>query len=314
MGALWAGVAVAAGSAIMGAKQNADAADENERRAGESKKDYANRLKAAAEVAKKMSKEYDEIVENRPGLSWESFVRDKMRSLNDPFLRDAYTNAKKQDFENMRAFADAATSDNVENLQEVADRLSGGRWKDIIDQRDKLVLETDAAERYARTYELAAPVRTGASTVKYDNKGNLIEGQRSDKQAFQIANEVQTDVEREQKSDLRQLETDRLSAAESQVEKARSYLGFFDATGYATAAEADRSNLVHGRQQTDEERQFELFKLFAGAAAGITATQPSYVNPGVGNELISSGMQLASSSISAYNNKPKGQGSGGTYS
>lgn len=300
MGALWAGVAVAAGSAVIGAKQNADAADANSDAQALSRKDYAARLQAAARIAKEMSAEYDSIVGERPDLSWESFVKDKMKALNDPFLREAYTNAKSEDFNKMREFAKQATADNVDNLQSVADKLSNGKWKEIIDKRDNLVLNTDAASRLARTYELAAPLRTGASTVKYDNKGQLIEGQRADKQAFTVAQEVQTQIEQEQKSDLRMLENDRLNAAASQTAKANQFMQFFDATGYATAAEADRTNLVHGYQAVDEQRQFELYKLFAGAASGIAPVQPTYQNTGAGNELISAGVKLGAESLSNY--------------
>lgn len=305
MGAVWAGVAVAAGSAIYGAKQNADAADANDQARLESKEDYARRLQEGAKIAAQLEAEYNNIVANRPGLSWESFVKDKIKALNDPYLRQVYTQAKKEDFERMREFAKQASTDNVENLVSVADKLSNGKWQEAIDKRNKLVLETDAASRFARTYELAAPVRTGASTVRYDSKGQLIEGQRADKQAFSIANEVQTEVEREQKQDLRQLENDRLGAAQSQVEKARGFMEFFDATGYATAAEADRTKLVHGYQMADEERQFEIYKLFAQASSGLAPVQPQYQSTGVGNQLISSGVQLASTSLSNYGNTTK---------
>lgn len=305
MGALWAGVAVAAGSAIYGASQNSKAQGANEDALNLSREDYRARLIAGAKMAKELNAQYNEIVGERPDLSWESFVGDKIKSLNDPWLREAYTNAKKEDFDRWREFAERASVDNVENLESVADELSNGKWQDIIDQRNKLVLETNAADRYARSYELAAPVRTGASTVRYDNEGRLIEGQRADKQAFNIATEVQTAVEQEQKQDLRQLETDRLSAAERQSEKARDYMQWFDGTGYATAAEADRSKLLHGYQQTDEERAFRLFEMFAGASAGITPVAPAYQNSGPGNQLIASGVQLAGSTLSAYGNQTK---------
>jgi len=305
MGAAWASVAISAASAAYGAKQNSDAKKANSQMANESKEDYAARLRAAGVMAAEFEKQYNELTESRPGLSWESFVRDKIKAINDPFLRQFYTTAKQEDFDRLREFAKAATNDNVSNLEAVADRLSGGKWKETIDKRNELVFNTNAAGRMARSYELAAPVRTAASTVRYDDKGQLIEGQRADKQAFQIATEVQTEIEREQKQDLRHLETDRLSAAQSQVEKARGFMEFFDATGYATAVEADRSKLVHDYQIADEDRAFEIYKMFAAGASDITPTQPTYQNPGAGNALITSGVSGVTSGLSAYSDKQK---------
>jgi hypothetical protein len=292
------GAAIAAfasiGTAAYGAYQNKKAGDANEEAQALSRKDYAERLRAAGIAAKELNDQYNEIVKDRPNLSWESFVGDKIKAINDPYLRQFYTNAKKEDFDRMREFAQTATTDNIENLQSAADKLSNGRWKEIITKRDDLVLNTDAASRMARTYELAAPVRTGASTVKYDSKGQLVEGQRADKQAFSVAQEVQTQIEQEQKQDLRQLENDRLNAATSQSAKASQFMQFFDATGYATAAESDRSNLVNSYQAIDEQRAFDIYKMFAGASAGIAPVQPTYQSEGAGNELISAGVKLGS--------------------
>ncbi len=304
--AAWATAAVGAASAAYGASQNSKAAKANQNAYDQTRDDYASRLKLAAEGAAALNEQYNSIVGERPGLSWEEFVKDKIRAINDPFLREFYTKAKKEDYEQLREFAKMATTDNVENLQAAADKISNGRWNEMIDKRNELVLNTDASSRYARAYELSAPIRTDASTVKYEG-GKLIEGQRADKQAFSIANEVQTQVEQEQKADLRALETDRLGAAERQAEKARGFMEFFDATGYATAAEADRTKLVHGYQQMDEERAFSLYEMFAGAAAGITPGDPNYQNAGPGNELISGGIKLATTGLSNYGNAQKQQ-------
>ena len=295
MGAIAAFASI--GTAAYGAYQNNQTANANEEAQALSRQDYAKRLQEAGRIAKELNDQYNQIVGERPNLSWESFIGDKIKAINDPFLREFYTNAKKEDFARMREFAQTATTDNVENLQSAADKLSNGKWKEIIDKRDNLVLNTDAASRMARTYELAAPVRTGASTVKYDSKGQLVEGQRADKQAFSVAQEVQTQIEQEQKQDLRQLENDRLNAA-SQTAKASQFMQFFDATGYATAAESDRTNLVNGYQAVDESRAFDIYKMFAGASSGIAPVQPTYQSSGAGNELISAGVKLGSQYIS----------------
>jgi len=299
------GAVIGLGTAVYGASQNAKVEDANQERFEISREDYTSRLQESAKIMAGMESEYNALLEERPDLRWSEFVKDKTRALADPALREFYTNAKEEDFDVMRQLAKAGSSDNLDNVITLADELSGGKWKDYVDKRNELVMETNAADRYARSYELSAPVRTGASTVKYDDQGQLIEGQRADKQAFDIATEVDTQIKQEQKQDLRLLQQDTLGAAERQTQRATDFMGFFDATGYATAAEADRSALLHDYQQTDEQRQFDLYKMFAGAAAGITPTDPRYVSPTGGNELISGGVKLASNSLSNYGNETK---------
>jgi len=315
-----ASVAVSAASAYSGAQQNKKAAAANDAAQALSREDYNNRLAAAAKMAGQLNEEYNELTKKRPDLTWSNFVKDKIRAIDDPYLRESYTNAKEEDFNKMRDFAKAASSDNIDTVREAADKLSNGKWREIIDKRDKLVLNTDAASRMSRAYELAAPIRTGASTVRYDEKGRLIEGQRADKQAFNVAQEVQTQIEQEQKQDLRLLENDRMGAAQSQTEKAKSFMQFFDATGYATAAESDRTNLLNNFQIKDEDRAFDIYKLFAQAASGITPTQPTYQSTTGGNALISEGVRSGTEALKTYSayktdqdNKAAAAKAAGTY-
>lgn len=302
MGAIaaWGSLALGAGSLGLGLSQNSQTNNANQEAYRASQDDYAARLKAAGEMASQLNAQYNEIVANRPDLTWESFVKDKIKAINDPFLREFYTKAKKEDFAAMKEFADAATNQNSDNLLGVADKISGGRFKEFIRQRDDLVLKTDAASRMARAQELSAPMRTNADTVRYGSQGRLVEGQRADKQVFDVAQEVITETEREKKADLRQLEVDRLSAAQSSVQKASDFMGFFDATGYATAIEQDRSDKLFGFQALDEERSFRLYEMLAGASAGLTPSQPTYAQPGAGNSLIASGIQAGTSALSSF--------------
>jgi hypothetical protein len=297
-----AGLIVAGGTAAAGAYQNKKNREANAQARGESMEDYQARLDQAADSARILEKEYNELIKSRPNVSWESFVRNKIKAIDDPELRRFYDEAKEEDFNRMREFAKIASSDNTDNLMEAADRLSGGdgAFAAAIKRRNDLVLNTDAAGRFARSYELAAPIRTGATTTKYDSQGNLVEGQRSDKQAFSIANEVQTAVEQEQKSDLASLERDRISAAASQVEKARGFLSFYDPTGFASNIDDTRMAAEMDYQSADEQRAFQMYSMFANAASGISPTTPTYADPNAGNELIAAGIKSGSDAIGSY--------------
>lgn len=302
MAAIFAAIALSAASTAYGVSQNAKAEKKNELARQDSQEGYEARLELAAEQAKIFSEQYNEITKSRPNLDWNSFVKEKIAAIDDPYLRQVYTQAKEEDFARMQSFANKATDSNTKNLLQVADDLSGGpgKFREITKKRDELVMNTNAAGRLARTYELAAPLRTGASSVKYDESGNPIPGQRADAQVFNIAQEVNTAIEQEQKQDLRQLEVDRLGAAQSQVEKARAFMPFFDATGTALALDQERFKTQNMFQLLDEQRAFDMYSAFAQGAAGITPQQPNYVNPGPGNELIKSGVQLGANAISSY--------------
>lgn len=304
MGAIWGAVAAAAISAGVGVYQNSRAESANEEATQQSRADYEARVKAAGKAAAEMLKQYNEVVEQRPGTDWNTFARNYIRALDDPSLREAYANAKDEDFAKMREFAEAASEDNVDTLLETFDRLNGGRGQEVLDERTRMVLDIDASDRYARAYELAAPIRTNPSTVRYDTTGRLVEGQRADKQAFDIAQEVITETDRERLANITQLENDRLRASESQQEKALDFLSFYDSTGFATALEDQRSSREFALQAIDEQRAWDLFSSFAQGATGMQPVQPNLQSTTAGNELISQGVRLAAG---AYSDYQKGQ-------
>lgn len=321
MGAIaaWAGVAIAAGSAAYGASENAEAEDANSAMRQESKDDYEFRLKQTGEWAKKLQDQYNKIVKDRPNLDWATYVKEQIRNINDPAVRNFYVNAKQEDFDNLQRFAQSATKGNTQSLIDTAEEISGGRWRDSMNRRAELINSTTAADRYARANELVAPTIMDPSTVRYDEQGRLIEGQRADKQRFNIALEQQVAAEQEQKADLRSYTSDIMSAAQSQQQKATDFLQFFDPTGFGAAFASQQAADSKGYQNLDETRAWSIYDRFASAAAGIQPTQPTYQDPNPGNAMIADAIKSGSSSIMDYykaqQNKPKATGSttGSTY-
>ena len=310
----WIAAIVGIASVAGGVYQNSQQNKFNQNLYNQSREDYAMRLKLAAEGAKLLGDQYNKVQEERPDLTWEGYVGELVKALKDPRLLEAYHNAKQEDFNVLRKLAETASDDNTKQFQKTFDQLSHGKGDEIVDQRNKLVLEDDTAQRYARALELRSP-SIGAGTVKYDSKGQLVEGQRADKAVFDTAYETVVETNRERKADLRALEGDRSTAAQSQQEKAKNFMGFYDYTGYSTANFDNQRKQQLEFQMRDEERAFELYKLFAAGSAGIVPSQPGYVSPTGGNELISSGTKLVGSALGNYysnNNKPKGRT--GTYS
>lgn len=307
--AAWLGVAVAAGSAAYGASENEEAKDANASAQQASKDDYESRLQTTAKWAKKLQDQYNKIVKQRPSLDWATYVKEQIRNIDDPAVRNFYVNAKQEDFDNLQRFAEAATKNNTQSLLDTADQISGGRWRENMDRRAELINSTTAAQRYERANELVSPTIMDPSTVRYDEQRRLIEGQRADKQRFNIALEQQAAAEQEQKADLRTYTNDILSAAQSQQQKATDFLQFFDPTGFGTAFATQQAAAEKGYQALDEERAWSIYDKFAGSAAGITPSQPTYQNPNPGNAMIADAIKMGSSSIIDYykaqQSKPK---------
>lgn len=300
MGAAIAAAAIAAGGAVYGAQQNKKAGEANANMAAESKDDYKTRLKAAAKWAGTLEKQYNKIVAERPNLTWDTYVKEQMKQIDDPRIRQFYLNAKQQDFEVLRNLAKHASEDNVDNLVAAADDISGGRWQENLAKSYDLIESTNAGARLARAHELSAPLLGDASTVRYDEKGQLIQGQRADKQLFNTAYETEVAAQREQKEDRRAFSNDILSAAQSQTQKASDFTQFFDPTGFATALSQQQQAQNNSYQLLDEQRGFSLFEKFAAASAGITPVQPQYQSANPGDAMIAAGLQQGASSLTDY--------------
>ena len=183
-------LASAAVSAYQGYSANAEAKRANAASEAASKKDYEDRLRRASEGANILIEQYNAVREERPSTSWNDFVLGFVNSIDDPSLRRAYTEAKRTDFQVLTEFATVGTETNSENVLAAFDKFTGGRGQEILDTRVDLVLQDTAVDQFKRANELRSAVVNNAGSVKFDDKGNLIEGQRSDKQTFQIAQEV----------------------------------------------------------------------------------------------------------------------------
>lgn len=298
--AAWATAAVAAGSAAYGVAENEKAQDANEQLKNESKDDYQKRLETAGEWAKKLQDQYNKVVKQRPKLAWSTYVKEQLAEIDDPTVRQFYLNAKQEDFDNLQRFANAATSGNTSNLLKTAEEISGGEWRNYMDKRNELINQTTAADRFIRANELAAPNLTDPSTVRFDSEGRLIEGQRADKQRFNIAYEQQAAAEQEQKQDLRAISNDVLSAAQSQQEKAGSFTQFFDPTAFSAILAGQHDAKVSNYQQLNEERAWSIYDTFTKAAQGIQPTQPNYGNPNPGNQMIADSIKMGTGALTDY--------------
>lgn len=310
-----AAAVIGAAATTYGVSENKKAGKKNQQLQADSEEDFADRLKVAAKEAKRLEGQYNKIVKKRPNLKWDTYVKEQIRHIDDPMVRELYVNGKQEDFEALRKLASMASEDNVQNLMSAADEISGGQWKTMVQKRNDLVLNTDAAQRFTRANELAAPIREDASTVRYDDKGQLIQGQRSDKQALQLAYETQVASDREQKDDIRTLQQDTLNAAASQQQKASEFTSFFDPSGFATANAQQYNAQKTNWQLLDEKAAMDMYDIFARGAQNMQPTQPNYGPANPGDAMIKAGVEMGTSALTDYyksKNTPKPANTYGT--
>ena len=305
----WIYAVVEIGVALYGAYQTSQTNKGNQQAYGDSRADYEARIAAAQKGLAQVEDQYNKVREQRPDISWEGYVDSLVKSIDDPKLRAAYDSAKQKDFGVLRTLAKTASEDNSANFRIALNSASNGKAAEIIDQRNDLTLNNDTKQRFARAMELRAP-EIGAGTVKYDEKGQLIEGQRADKQVFSTAYEVQDAVNKERLNNLAQLERDRSSVAASQQEKARSFMPFYDATGLSVNAFADNRKELIDFQKMDEMQAFDLYKTFAAAASGIQPSQPGYQSSAASQALTGQAVTAAGSALASYYKANQTSGSG----
>lgn len=296
----WAYIAVGVVSVAVGAYSSSQATKANKEGAQASRDDYNRRIAEAQKGFAIMEQNYNAAKAERPDLTWESYSAGLVKSLNDPVLTKAYADSKAEDFKRLEVLAKRATTDNAETFKQTFDFVSNGKGAEIINQRNDLVLNDNVEARVKRAYELRAP-QIGAGTVRYDSKGNLIEGQRADKQVFSTAYEETVAANRERLANLSALERDRSSTAASQQQRASDFMSFYDATGLkATAFDKNRTENIDFAK-LDQMQAFQLMNTFAQASLGITATQPQYQDPSKGYAIAAQGLTAAAAGYA--NNK-----------
>ena len=299
----WVNVAVGVASIAVGAYSANKANKANEAGQQASIDDYNKRVAEAQKGFAIMEQNYNNAKAERPDLTWEAYSAGLVKALNDPALTKAYADSKADDFKHLEVLAKRATTDNSETFKQTFDFISNGKGKEITDQRNELVLNDDVEARVKRAYELRAP-QIGAGTVRYDSKGNLIEGQRADKQVFTTAYEETVAANRERLANLSALERERSSTAASQQQRASDFMSFYDATGLkATAFDKNRTENIDFAK-LDQMQAFQLMNTFAQASLGITATQPQYQDPSKGYAMAAQGLTAAAAGYASYaNNK-----------
>tara|TARA_R110000772_G_scaffold18184_2_gene50760 strand:- start:22768 stop:23739 length:972 start_codon:yes stop_codon:yes gene_type:complete len=284
------GVASVGAGLYTGAKTreaNEDAADKAEL-------SEKNRRERASKELEKATTRYNEIREERPGLTVQEFLEEQATARGGPGARklvDEIRSLKQEDVAAAQAVADSASQGNVDTFGVILDQVSGGGAATALAQRNENALGTNEIDAFNRALELRSTA-IPAGTVKQNADGRFIEGQRSDKQVFNLAFETQEAQRDKQFSKLNTiLENDR-SVADRQQEKARDFLAQQDTASILNSLSAAASDRRDTFQARDEDVQLQNIRQFQAAAF---SDQTKQITPATDDSagLVSGGFDLA---------------------
>lgn len=296
--------AVSVGAGLYTAKKTRDA---NEDAADKAELSEKNRRERAAKELEKATVRYNEIRGERPGLTVQEFLEEQATARGGPEARklvDEIRGMKQEDVAAAQAVADSASQGNVDTFGVILDQVSGGGAAVALAKRNENAFGTNELDAFNRALELRSTA-IPAGTVRQNADGRFIEGQRSDKQVFNLAFETQEAQRDKQFSKLNAiLENDR-SVADRQQEKARDFLSQQDTASILnslTAAASDRRDTFQAR---DEDVQLQNIQQFQSAAF---KDQTRKINPATDNsgKLISGGFDLALKGIGLASQDQKG--------
>ena len=307
IGGLGAGGAALAGGAIsagVGAYTASKTRKANEKAAKKAELSEKNRRQRAAQELEKATTRYNEIRAERPGFTVQQFLEEQATALGGEegrALQDQIRSMKAEDVQAAQAVADEATTGNINTFDIALDAVSGGDSARVLAKRNDLALNEDSQAQFDRALQLRSTA-IPAGTVRQDSEGRFVEGQRADKQTFQIAADVDQASRDRQFGKLNSiLESDR-SIAERQQSKALDFLSqqnTSDVLSGLTAAGSDRRDRF---QAVDEQVQLENIRQFQAAAF---TDQTRQITPATDNSaaLISGGFDTALKGIGLFSNK-----------
>ncbi len=298
----WAAIGVGAATAVVGAVGAANTNKQNKQAAADAKADEeARRARATAELEKAYAS-FNALREERPGVTFDQWKNEYVKAITDPVLRENFRKIKQEDFEAATEFATSATGTNVTNFLNARDIISQGAAPQLTGRLNEIALNADSEAAAQRAME----IRSGyipAGTVQYDSQGRLVEGQRADKQVFTTAYEADAAARDRQFRMGRDLLNDYTSVADRQTEKAKDFLQFAGLEPVARDMAGKSLATAIGFQQMDEQNQFDLIKMYAGAAAGVQPTQPTFRSTGPTDALMAEGISSAIKGIAQYYKK-----------
>lgn len=316
MSSLWIGiatVAVGAGTAAYGANQQKKASKANK----ENQEKYIKSVQQNEAEARKLfdgfMEGYNNSKERLAGMSIKEYVQNTVTALNDPALNAAFRKAKDGDWEQAQRFADEGSDQNVSIFNRVVDEVGGGNYKELLAKRDAAIFGEDVESLYAEARRLQAPKQM-AGSVRRDEDGDVIGGQRGDKFEFDIS----TTAVKEQNDRIFEksrvaIEDDRVAAARQQ-DRAIQFLPMLDYSGYTA------QSVVAPYNQAKISAEIAMLQAEATLASNAMAMAygkplaPAQIDSSGAAALTAQGTQMALGGLTQlYKDNRTGQGASKTY-
>lgn len=304
---LIAGVAQAA----YGAYSSNKAEKENQAAAGQSVEDELARREAVQASIEELFGQYNALREERPGLTIEEYIGDRLKVLNNPELKSAFRSLTREDFQEAQYLADQATQGNVETFNKAVGVISDGYYQKALQGRNELAESTNSEEAYKRAMELASPMMPAGSFEEQTQDASQL--QRGNKFAFQTAYEVDQGQRQLKWDRLNSIINDDRNLALRQQERAATFMPMTSFVNYATDLHLNQRKDQLAMQLSDESFMQSLIGGLMGQAYSNQAAAPSFRDTAVYDKMISEGIGSAvkgGSQIYADNQKSSKQSGG----
>lgn len=300
----WAMLIAGVAQAAYGAYQSNQTSKENEALANQSVEDEMARRENVQAAIEEMFGQYNALREERPGLTIEEYIGDRLKVLNNPELKAAFRNLTREDFAEAQYLADQATQGNVETFNKAVNAISDGYYQKAIKGRNDLAESTNSEEAYKRAMELASPMMPAGSFEEQTQDASQL--QRGNKFAFQTAYEVDQGQRQLKWDRLNSIINDDRNLALRQQERASTFMPMTSFVNYATDLHLNQRKDQLAMQLSDESFMQSLIGGLMGQAYTNQTASPSFRDTSVYDKMIAEGIGSAvksGSQIYADSNK-----------
>lgn len=291
MAATWVMVGLAVASAVKGISDSNKAEKQNEQAARESKEAEEARRKEIQKNIEDFFRQYNELREEREGMTIEEYIQDRLKVLNNKELEDRFRSLVGSDFEQAQHLADLAYEGNIQNFKKGVQELSGGFYEAAVKKRNEIANATNSEEAYKRAMEIYAPFVPVGSVEPGDDKST--DAQRAYKGAFQVAYEVDKEQQALQYQRLSDIIANDRNLAISQQERAATFLPHTSFLNYGTNLHLSQRRDQLAMQLADESfLQSIISSLFQQGYTDQTRT-PSFKDTSASDKMVSEGISAA---------------------
>jgi hypothetical protein len=294
--AIWATVAVGAATAGAGYLSQRETDKANEQNSQKYLDAIQKNEKEARRLFDGFMKGYNSSKERLEGMSLRDYIGRQVEALNDPVLTASFRKARDGDWEQAQRFADEGSDQNVSIFNRIIDEVGGGNYKELLARRDKAIMGEDIESLYKEARRLQAPKQM-AGSVRRNEDGEVIGGQRADKFEFDISTSaIKEQNDRMFEKSRIAIEDDRVAAARQQ-DRAIQFLPMLDYSSFVNNAVVQPFNEAKLRTELTLLQSEANLAANAMSMAFSKPLAPAQMSNPFAGELMSTGTKAAMGGI-----------------